>query len=299
MDRRDPAPSPSVTDPNPEPEARPPGAARPAADLSARAGRSRSAGRRGRELGDVELWGLNAYYGANHAVKGVDLRFDSSEVTAIIGPSGCGKSTMVRCVNRMHEEIEGARVEGGVLLDGLDLYDPRIDIVAVRRSVGMVFQKPNPFPTMSVIDNVTAGLRLTGASRGELGERGREALAGAGLWDEVKGRLKSPGASLSGGQQQRLCIARALAVDPEVLLMDEPCSALDPVATLKIEELIGELSKRVTIAIVTHNMQQAARVADTTVFMLDGELVEVGPTEKLFTNPDDDRTEQYVTGKFG
>jgi phosphate transport system ATP-binding protein len=206
---------------------------------------------------------------------------------------------MVRCINRMHEEIDGARAEGNVMLDGIDLYDPRIDIVAVRRSVGMVFQKPNPFPTMSVIDNVTAGLRLTGASRGELEERGREALVGAGLWDEVKGRLKAPGASLSGGQQQRLCIARALAVDPEVLLMDEPCSALDPMATLRIEELIGELRKRVTIVIVTHNMQQAARVADRTVFMLDGELVEVGPTDKLFTNPDDERTEQYVTGKFG
>ena len=206
---------------------------------------------------------------------------------------------MVRCVNRMHEEIAGARTEGEVLLDGLDLYDPRIDIVAVRRSVGMVFQKPNPFPTMSVIDNVTSGLRLTGASRSELDDRGREALVGAGLWEEVKDRLKAPGVGLSGGQQQRLCIARALAVEPEVLLMDEPCSALDPVATLKIEELIGELKERVTIVIVTHNMQQAARVADTTVFMLDGELVEVGPTDKLFTNPDDDRTEQYVTGKFG
>ena len=228
-----------------------------------------------------------------------DLDFDSDKVTAIIGPSGCGKSTMVRCINRMHEEIAGARAEGEVLLDGLDLYDARIDVVAVRRAVGMVFQKPNPFPTMSVIDNVTSGLRLTGASRGEIDDRGREALVGAGLWDEVKDRLKAPGAGLSGGQQQRLCIARALAVEPEVLLMDEPCSALDPVATLKIEELIGELKERVTIVIVTHNMQQAARVADTTVFMLDGELVEVGPTDKLFTNPDDERTEQYVTGKFG
>jgi phosphate transport system ATP-binding protein len=263
------------------------------------AGRAKPAAKRSREVGDVELHGLNAYYGSNHAVKGVDLRFDSSEVTAIIGPSGCGKSTMVRCINRMHEEIDGARAEGKVLLDGLDLYDPRIDIVAVRRTVGMVFQKPNPFPTMSVIDNVTAGLRLTGASRGQLEERGREALVGAGLWEEVKDRLKAPGASLSGGQQQRLCIARALAVDPEVLLMDEPCSALDPVATLKIEELIGELSRQVTIVIVTHNMQQAARVADTTVFMLGGELIEIGPTERLFTNPDDERTEQYVTGKFG
>ncbi|HVC06748.1 MAG TPA: phosphate ABC transporter ATP-binding protein PstB [Solirubrobacterales bacterium] len=247
----------------------------------------------------VRLVGLRAFYGAVEQVRGIDLDFHAGEVTAIIGPSGCGKSTMVRCINRMHEEIPAARVEGEVLLDGIDLYDPRIDIVAVRRSVGMVFQKPNPFPTMSVFDNVTSGLRLTGASRGELEDRGREALLGAGLWDEVKDRLKAPGVGLSGGQQQRLCIARALAVDPEVLLMDEPCSALDPMATLRIEELIGGLKERVTIVIVTHNMQQAARVADATAFMLNGELVEVGPTDKLFTNPDDDRTEQYVTGKFG
>ncbi|MGA8744837.1 MAG: phosphate ABC transporter ATP-binding protein PstB [Solirubrobacterales bacterium] len=252
-----------------------------------------------REVGNVQLRGLHAYYGTNHAVRGVSVAFDSGRVTAIIGPSGCGKSTMVRCINRMHEEIPGARAEGEVLLDDIDLYDPRIDIVAVRRSVGMVFQKPNPFPTMSVFDNVTSGLRLTGASRSEMDDRGRDALLGAGLWEEVKDRLKAPGVGLSGGQQQRLCIARALAVDPEVLLMDEPCSALDPVATLKIEELIGELKERVTIVIVTHNMQQAARVADATAFMLSGELVEVGPTEKLFTNPEDERTEQYVTGKFG
>jgi phosphate transport system ATP-binding protein len=298
MDPRDPSETPVMTDPNPEPQAR------PAVDLAsstvaAEVEKAASAARRGRDIGNVELKGLNAYYGSNHAVRGIDLGFDAAVVTAIIGPSGCGKSTMVRCINRMHEEIDGARTEGEVLLDGLDLYDPRIDVVAVRRSVGMVFQKPNPFPTMSVLDNVTSGLRLTGASRGELDDRGREALVAAGLWEEVKDRLKAPGVSLSGGQQQRLCIARALAVEPEVLLMDEPCSALDPVATLKIEELIGELKQRVTIVIVTHNMQQAARVADTTVFMLGGELIEVGPTERLFTNPDDDRTEQYVTGKFG
>jgi phosphate transport system ATP-binding protein len=220
-------------------------------------------------------------------------------VTAIIGPSGCGKSTMVRCVNRMHEEIPGARSEGRVLLDGIDLHASSIDVVSVRRAVGMVFQKPNPFPTMSIFDNVAAGLRFTGAARGEMSDRVRSALVGAGLWDEVSGRLNKPGASLSGGQQQRLCIARALAVSPSVLLMDEPCSALDPVATLKIEELVAELKDRVTIAIVTHNMQQAARVADTTAFMLSGDLVEVGPTDKMFTNPDDERTEQYVTGKFG
>jgi phosphate transport system ATP-binding protein len=254
---------------------------------------------RRREAGNIQLRGLHAYYGANHAVRGVDLGFAAGMVTAIIGPSGCGKSTMVRCINRMHEEIAGARAEGEVLLDGIDLYDAAIDVVAVRRLVGMVFQKPNPFPTMSVIDNVTAGLRLTGAGKDEIEDRAREALVGAGLWGEVKDRLKAPGTGLSGGQQQRLCIARALAVEPEVLLMDEPCSALDPVATLRIEELIGELKERVTIVIVTHNMQQAARVADTTAFMLSGELVEVGATEKLFTNPDDDRTEQYVTGKFG
>ncbi|HSS04113.1 MAG TPA: phosphate ABC transporter ATP-binding protein PstB [Solirubrobacterales bacterium] len=300
MDSRNPTESPIVTEQNPEPQADPRadlGHTRPMVSVAGEP--AAKPAKRGREIGNIELQGLSAYYGSNRAVRNVSLGFDSAKVTAIIGPSGCGKSTMVRCINRMHEEIAGARSEGKVLLDGLDLYDPRIDIVAVRRSVGMVFQKPNPFPTMSVIDNVTAGLRLTGASRGELDDRAREALVGAGLWDEVKDRLKAPGAGLSGGQQQRLCIARALAVDPEVLLMDEPCSALDPVATLKIEELIGELKERVTIVIVTHNMQQAARVADTTVFMLNGELVEVGPTDEIFTNPNDDRTEQYVTGKFG
>jgi phosphate transport system ATP-binding protein len=298
MDARDSIESPAMTETNPDPQASPQtgGMAGPTISVPAQA----SSGRRdGRDVGTVELRGLNAYYGSTHAVRGVDLGFDADKVTAIIGPSGCGKSTMVRCINRMHEEIGGARTEGGVLLDGLDLYDSRIDIVAVRRAVGMVFQKPNPFPTMSVFDNVVSGLRLTGASRSEMDDRGREALVGAGLWDEVKDRLKGPGVGLSGGQQQRLCIARALAVEPEVLLMDEPRSALDPVATLKIEDLIGELKQRVTIVIVTHNMQQAARVADTTVFMLDGELVEVGPTDKLFTTPDDERTEQYVTGKFG
>ena len=247
----------------------------------------------------VELRDLNAFYGSHHAVKDVNLSFAPRDVTAIIGPSGCGKSTMVRCINRMHEEIDGARAEGQVLVDGTDLYGAGVDVVAVRRAVGMVFQKPNPFPTMSIRDNVAAGLRFTGAPRGEIDERVIGALKGASLWDEVKDRLDQPGAGLSGGQHQRLCIARALAVEPEVLLMDEPCSALDPVATLKIEELIGELKERVTIVIVTHNMQQAARVADTTVFMLGGELVEVGATHKLFTTPEDERTEQYVTGKFG
>jgi phosphate transport system ATP-binding protein len=205
---------------------------------------------------------------------------------------------MVRCINRMHEEIPGARAEGRVLLDDLDIYAPSVDVIAVRRAIGMVFQKPNPFPTMSIFDNVAAGPRLIG-SRKDLGERVEAALRGAGLWEEVKDRLASPGIGLSGGQQQRLCIARSLAVDPEVLLMDEPCSALDPIATLKIEELISELKRRVTIVIVTHNMQQAARVADRTAFMLDGKLVEVGATQEIFTNPSDARTEEYVTGKFG
>jgi phosphate transport system ATP-binding protein len=299
MDNQNPTEATAMTEPNPEQQQRREESSAPVPASAETARPSAAEARRERGIGEVELRGLRAFYGGNEAVKGIDLAFKANDVTAIIGPSGCGKSTMVRCINRMHEEIPAARAEGEVLLDGLDLYDSRIDVVAVRRAVGMVFQKPNPFPTMSIIDNVTAGLRLTGASRSEIQDRGRQALVGAGLWEEVKNRLKSPGVGLSGGQQQRLCIARALAVEPEVLLMDEPCSALDPVATLKVEELIAELKTRVTIVIVTHNMQQAARVADTTVFMLDGELVEVGPTEKLFTTPDDDRTEQYVTGKFG
>jgi len=252
----------------------------------------------------VSLQGLRAFYGAAEAVKGVDLKFHANEVTAIIGPSGCGKSTMVRCVNRLHEEIAGARAEGRVLLDDLDIYSGSVDVVAVRRAIGMVFQKPNPFPTMSIFDNVASGLRLTLGGRGQgskaaLRAKVEAALRSAGLWDEVADRLGEPGAGLSGGQQQRLCIARSLAVDPEVILMDEPCSALDPIATLKIEELIDQLKRRVTIVIVTHNMQQAARVADRTAFMLDGRLIEVGPTQEIFTTPGDPRTEEYVTGKFG
>jgi phosphate transport system ATP-binding protein len=247
----------------------------------------------------VRLEGLRAFYGSSEQVKGVDLDFHANEVTAIIGPSGCGKSTMVRCINRMHEEIPGAHAEGRVLLDELDVYDTAVDVVAVRRAIGMVFQKPNPFPTMSIFDNVASGLRLSSRGRGDLHGKVEAALRGAGLWEEVSDRLQEPGAGLSGGQQQRLCIARSLAVNPEVILMDEPCSALDPIATLKIEELIAELKSRVTIVIVTHNMQQAARVADRTAFMLSGQLVEVGPTEDIFTNPSDSRTEEYVTGKFG
>jgi phosphate transport system ATP-binding protein len=247
----------------------------------------------------VTLRNLHAYYGDQHAVRGVWLEFPANEVTAIIGPSGCGKSTMVRCINRMHEEVPGARAAGTVLLDDMDVYGDETDVVAVRRAVGMVFQKPNPFPTMSVFDNVAAGLRLTGVRGSELRDRVEESLNAAGLWEEVHGRLAQPGIGLSGGQQQRLCIARTLAVEPEVILMDEPCSALDPVATLKIEELVAELTRRYTIVLVTHNMQQAARVADSTAFMLDGELVEHGSTGRIFTNPEDSRTEQYVTGKFG
>jgi phosphate transport system ATP-binding protein len=247
----------------------------------------------------VRIEQLGAYYGSTHAVRGLDLEFEPGRVTAIIGPSGCGKSTMVRCVNRMHEEIPGARAEGRVLLGDTDLYGAGIELVVVRRLVGMVFQKPNPFPTMSVFDNVAAGLRFTGTPRDEISDRVTDALEAAGLWDEVKDRLSSPGVGLSGGQQQRLCIARALAVEPDVLLMDEPCSALDPVATLRVEEQIIRLKDRVTIAIVTHNMQQAARVAEKTAFMLDGELVECDETQTIFTNPSDSRTEEYVTGKFG
>ncbi len=247
----------------------------------------------------IRVKDLNAWFGDVHVLHGIGLAIAPKAVTAIIGPSGCGKSTFIRCLNRMHEVVPGARVSGTVLVEGEDLYAPGVDPVEVRRKIGMVFQKANPFPTMSIFDNVAAGLRFTGTPRDEITDRVNAALEAAGLWDEVEGRLSEPGMSLSGGQQQRLCIARALAVEPAVLLMDEPCSALDPVATLKIEELIGQLKQRVTIAVVTHNMQQAGRVADTTAFMLSGELVEVGPTEKMFTNPDDERTEQYVTGKFG
>jgi phosphate transport system ATP-binding protein len=242
---------------------------------------------------------LSAYYGDQQAIKNVDIRFPANEVTAIIGPSGCGKSTMVRCINRMHEEIPGAHAEGSVKLDDVDVYGDGVDVTSVRRMIGMVFQKPNPFPTMSIFDNVAAGLKLTGVKRDNLRERVHRSLRAVGLWGEVKNRLDEAGTGLSGGQQQRLCIARTIAVEPEVILMDEPCSALDPIATLRVEELIDELKERYTIVIVTHNMQQAARVANSTVFMLDGEVVEHAPTNQVFTNPSDERTERYVTGKFG
>jgi phosphate transport system ATP-binding protein len=247
----------------------------------------------------MTLRDLHAFYGETHAVRGVSLDFAANQVTAMIGPSGCGKSTLLRCINRMHEEIPGAYTTGTVQLEDIDLYGRAVDTTAVRRAIGMVFQKANPFPTMSIFDNVAAGLRLTGRRGSDLKQRVERSLQGAGLWDEVKDRLGKPGIGLSGGQQQRLCIARTIAVEPEVILMDEPCSALDPIATLKIEELIAELKSRYTIVIITHNMQQAARVADTTAFMLDGELVEHGPTGVIFTKPGDPRTEQYVTGKFG
>jgi phosphate transport system ATP-binding protein len=242
---------------------------------------------------------LNAYYGDNHAIKGVSIDFAANDVTAMIGPSGCGKSTVLRCLNRMHEEITGAYATGTVKLDDADIYASGIDVVAVRRSIGMVFQKPNPFPTMSVAENVAAGLRLAGIKGTRKDEVVEKSLRDAGLWEEVKDRLNEPGVGLSGGQQQRLCIARTIAVEPDVILMDEPCSALDPIATLRIEELISELKRRYTIIIVTHNMQQAARVADRTAFFWLGELVEVGRTDKIFTTPDNQRTEAYVSGKFG
>jgi len=248
----------------------------------------------------MRVEGLSVYYGKLHAVKQVNLSIATNKVTALIGPSGCGKSTFLRCLNRMHELTPGARVEGRVLLDEQDLYGAGVDPVDVRRRVGMVFQKPNPFPNMSVHDNVVAGFKLNGTrDRKVLDEVAEKSLRGAALWDEVKDDLQKSGASLSGGQQQRLCIARALAVNPEVLLMDEPCSALDPIATTKIEELIHELKEQVTIVIVTHNMQQAARVSDFTAFFYLGELIEFGETGKLFTLPEKRQTEDYITGRFG
>ena len=243
---------------------------------------------------------LHAYFGRTHAVKGLSLRIAAHRITAIIGPSGCGKSTFLRCLNRMHEVVPGARREGRVLLDGEDIYAPAVDPVEVRRRVGMVFQRANPFPTMSIYDNVVVGLRLNGIrDRRVLDEVAERSLRQAALWDEVKDVLARPGTSLSGGQQQRLCIARALAVQPEVLLMDEPASALDPASTLKIEELARTLRETLTIVIVTHNMQQAARVSDSTAFMLAGSLIEYGPTAELFTRPKERQTEDYITGRFG
>jgi phosphate transport system ATP-binding protein len=248
----------------------------------------------------IRVLSLSAWFGTQRVLRNVFVTIAPNEVTAIIGPSGCGKSTFIRCLNRMHEVVPGARADGRVLLNGEDVYAPGTDPVTIRRRIGMVFQKPNPFPTMSVFDNVAAGLRLAGArSRAALHEAVERALHQAALWDEVKDSLGTPGSSLSGGQQQRLCIARALAVGPEVLLMDEPTSALDPIATAKIEELILELKKDLIVVAVTHNMQQAARVADSTGFFLLGELIEFGRTRRIFTGPRDKRTEDYITGRFG
>ena len=254
----------------------------------------------------IETIGLSCFYGSSKAVDDVTLTIEPKTVTAFIGPSGCGKSTFLRALNRMHEVIPGARIEGKVLLDGEDIYGSAVDPSAVRRTIGMVFQRPNPFPTMSIYDNVAAGLRLNGTKRrSDLDDAVERSLRNANLWEEVRGRLKKPGAGLSGGQQQRLCIARAIAIEPQVLLMDEPCSALDPISTLAIEDLIFELKDRYTIVIVTHNMQQAARVSDVTAFFTlrgpgePGSLIEVDSTQKIFTNPAEKRTEDYITGRFG
>jgi phosphate transport system ATP-binding protein len=254
----------------------------------------------------IEISGLHAYYGSVHAIEDISLTVEPRSVTAFIGPSGCGKSTLIRTLNRMHEVIPGARVEGKVLLDQDDLYASSVDPVAVRRVVGMVFQRPNPFPTMSIYDNVASGLKLNGVrGKHRLDEIVEQSLRGANLWDEVKDRLGRPGAGLSGGQQQRLCIARTIAVEPQVVLMDEPCSALDPISTLAIEDLIAKLKELYTIVIVTHNMQQAARISDRTAFFniagagKPGRLIEIDDTNKIFTTPSEKATEDYITGRFG
>jgi phosphate transport system ATP-binding protein len=254
----------------------------------------------------IDVSDLNVYYGAFKAVEGVSMTVEPRSVTAFIGPSGCGKSTFLRTLNRMHEVIPGGRVEGKVMLDDQDLYAAGVDPVAVRRTVGMVFQRPNPFPTMSIYDNVAAGLRLNGVKgKNKLDDVVEKSLVRANLWNEVKDRLSKPGAGLSGGQQQRLCIARAIAVEPQVLLMDEPCSALDPISTLAIEDLVGELKSTYTIVIVTHNMQQAARVSDRTAFFnlaatgKPGRLIEIDDTPRIFNNPSVKATEDYISGRFG
>ena len=254
----------------------------------------------------IDVKDLNVYYGAFKAVEDVTMTIEPRSVTAFIGPSGCGKSTLLRTFNRLHEVVPGARVEGSVMLDDQDLYAANVDPVSVRRTVGMVFQRPNPFPTMSIFDNVAAGLRLNGMkNKKKLAEVVERSLRGANLWNEVKDRLPKPGASLSGGQQQRLCIARAIAVEPQVLLMDEPCSALDPISTLAIEDLISELKSQFTIVIVTHNMQQAGRVSDRTAFFniagtgKPGRMIEMDDTQKIFSNPNERATEDYISGRFG
>ncbi len=277
-------------------------AARTLLDQAALAGPERAA----TTTGHVQARDVSAYYGGTKAVDSITMSMPARTVTAIIGPSGCGKSTFLRTINRMHEVIPGARVDGDVTVDGQDIYARDVDVTAVRRAVGMVFQRPNPFPTMSIYDNVVAGLRLTGVrSKSTLDEAAERALRGANLWNEVSSRLGKPGMSLSGGQQQRLCIARAIAVAPQVLLMDEPCSALDPISTRAIEDLIGELKQQYSIVIVTHNMQQAARVSDRTAFFTidkagdPGYLVEHDDTAKIFSNPAHERTADYIAGRFG
>jgi len=248
----------------------------------------------------LQVRNLDAWFGKQQVLRNVSMDIPAQQVTAIIGPSGCGKSTFIRCINRMHELIPAARMQGVLQLDGEEIYNDRVDPVMLRRRVGMVFQKANPFPSMNIRDNVLSGLRLTQRLvRKDAADVVERALRQAALWDEVKDKLGQPGTSLSGGQQQRLCIARALAVEPDVVLMDEPCSALDPIATARIEDLLHELRKHYTIVIVTHNLQQATRVSDRTAFFLSGELVEYNPTGTLFTSPSDRRTEDYITGKFG
>lgn len=248
----------------------------------------------------VSIRNLNAWFGMKQALKNISLDIKENTATAIIGPSGCGKTTLIRCLNRMHEMTPGATAKGSVILDNIDVYDKRVDPVVIKRRIGMVFQKPNPFPTMSIYDNVAAGLKLNGIKDKRLiADIVQESLKGAALWEEVRNELGKPGLSLSGGQQQRLCIARALAMHPEVILMDEPTSALDPIASSKIEELIHNLKKDLTIIIVKHNMQQAARVSDLTAFMYLGELVEYGATKQIFENPQKELTERYISGKFG
>jgi len=246
----------------------------------------------------MEIINLNFYYGNNHALKNINMPIYDKKITALIGPSGCGKTTLLRCLNRMHDLYPNNRYEGDILLDGTSIFDKSVDLIELRSKVGMVFQKPTPLP-MSIFDNVAFGLKLKGIRGSELKDRVEKALKDAALWDEVKDRLKESAFSLSGGQQQRLCIARSIAVEPEVVLFDEPTSALDPISTAKIEELIVELKKTITIVIVTHNMQQAARISDYTAFMYLGELVEFGHTEKIFTKPDKKLTEDYITGRFG
>ncbi|HUQ82828.1 MAG TPA: phosphate ABC transporter ATP-binding protein PstB [Gemmatimonadaceae bacterium] len=256
----------------------------------------------GRQRVRLDVAGLSAFFGAAEVVKGVSVAFGDREVTAIIGPSGCGKSTLLRCLNRMHETVPTARVAGTVTLDGQDIYARGVNPIEVRRHVGMVFQRPTPFPTMSIRDNVAAGLQILGRQRPSKSETDHiveDALRRAALWEEVSTRLKDSAVGLSGGQQQRLCIARALATKPAVLLLDEPTASLDPISTQKVEELVYELRRDMTVVIVTHNMQQAARVSDRTAFMLTGELVELAPTNTLFTTPSDSRTEAYITGRFG